>query len=561
MIDTILVKVIDLYTQTPIQDAFVKSSINYAYTDSLGIAKILLNRENRIVYVSHLNYHEKYIEVPMELKEIDVALEYKDYILNEIVVSSPYEFSDKPQSIIKKLDIYITPGSAADVFRVIKDLPSSSGIEDVGILEVRGGKYYENVILVNNVRIVSPFIEQTPAGGLFSFIRTDFIKKVDFYPGGLPSNFGGGTSAINIELEDNIENNSFGIGIGHIDLSLKFLNSAVAYNYSNPILLYKLNGFKDVGFSDYPSIHNFQIFSPNFYNFIGFFVNEFYTQENFRYNSNKYGFLLKRRINLSSLSFGITNDKSNIGKFQKFESILNTNFVNYFNEIAVGIEGTYRKFSYSYDTLYRKSKNNLIGSVYSIFDFEIYKIKANPSFRFDITEHLYFQPRLNLSYNNFRFSSGYYYIYYEFERAYDFDIGYDVEFRDFDIKSDIFYKKYVDSLYEVHGFELLIKNKSEPMFFSYSLYKKNNIEHSIGFSYSYFYRDFQIGTKLKFSTENYFRVDLRLSKVGFNKNNDLFGIYVETLNITNRENLIDVGNNRKIKLIPRTTYIGLFYVF
>jgi hypothetical protein len=53
MIDTILVRVIDLYTQTPIENAFLKSSISVTYTDSLGFGKILIKNNDRKIYISH----------------------------------------------------------------------------------------------------------------------------------------------------------------------------------------------------------------------------------------------------------------------------------------------------------------------------------------------------------------------------------------------------------------------------------------------------------------------------------------------------------------------------
>lgn len=562
MIDTILVRVIDLYTQTPIENAFLKSSISFTYTDSLGFGKIIIKNNDRKIYVSHLNYQEKTVVIPNEIKEITISLEYKEISLSEVVVSSPYSFSDEPKSIIKKFDIYITPGSANDVFWTLKDLPSISGNNDVGLLEVRGGNYNETSIFINNSRIINPFISQTPAGGLFSFIKTDFIKKVDFFPGGMPANLGGSISgAVNIEFEDEVKKNSVGIGIGHLEFTLKILKSAISYNYSNPGLMFKLNGYETTSFSDYPRINNIQLFSPSFFNFFGFFVNEFYSQENFSYNSNKYGFLTRKKLNfqnnISSISFSITSENNKIEKLNSKTTIGNVNFISYFEDITTGFEITYRKFSLKYDTIEQFSTSNIIPAFYSILNFKIDDVNLNPSFRFDLYKNIYFQPRIFLHYKNLRLASGYYLNYYDFQKAYDINPGLDVEYQNFSIKSDLFYKHYIDSLKDVYGFEILLKNKNEPIWISYGF---NSVDKGIfGMSYSKFLYGFQIGSKMRIS-ENYFRIDFRLSKIQF-LNNNLLGVYIEVLNLTNNDNLMTTSNNYKIKLLPRTIYFGMFYEF
>jgi len=61
-------------------------------------------------------------------------------------------------------------------------------------------------------------------------------------------------------------------------------------------------------------------------------------------------------------------------------------------------------------------------------------------------------------------------------------------------------------------------------------------------------------------SENYLRIDFRLSKIQF-LNNNLLGVYIEVLNLTNNDNLMTTSNNYKIKLLPRTIYFGMFYEF
>ena len=87
----------------------------------------------------------------------------------EVVEGSGYS-SEGPSSSISRLEIYMTPGAAADVFQATKALPGVSNASEGAELFVRGGKPEEVGIYLNGGRLPRPYHHPNTQGGIF-FLR------------------------------------------------------------------------------------------------------------------------------------------------------------------------------------------------------------------------------------------------------------------------------------------------------------------------------------------------------------------------------------------------------
>ena len=112
----------------------------------------------------------------------------------EVVEGSGY-FSEGPSSSISRLEIYMTPGAAADAFQATKALPGVSNTSEGAELFVRGGKPEEVGIYLNGGRLPRPYHHPNTQGGIFSSVDTAMVTRLDFIPGGFSAKYGDALSA------------------------------------------------------------------------------------------------------------------------------------------------------------------------------------------------------------------------------------------------------------------------------------------------------------------------------------------------------------------------------
>lgn len=114
----------------------------------------------------------------------------------EVVEGSGYGSEGTPQSAITRIDIYTTPGAAADVFQAAKALPGVSNATEGAELFVRGGKPDEVGIFMNGGHLRHPFHHPSTQGGIFSAVDTSMVTTLNFIPGGFSARFGDALSAV-----------------------------------------------------------------------------------------------------------------------------------------------------------------------------------------------------------------------------------------------------------------------------------------------------------------------------------------------------------------------------
>lgn len=129
-------------------------------------------------------------------------------------------------------DLRRIPGVAeADVMRAIEVLPGVLTTSDFSSsFHVRGGSSDQNLILLDNVPILSPF----HLGGFFSVFNADMMARASLSSGGFPARFGGRVSSV-LEIESDP-----GTGEFQVDAGVSLLASRVAVG----------DGFDGLGLTD-----------------------------------------------------------------------------------------------------------------------------------------------------------------------------------------------------------------------------------------------------------------------------------------------------------------------
>jgi hypothetical protein len=114
----------------------------------------------------------------------------------EVVEGSGYSSQEGATSTLSRMEIYTTPGAAADVMQAVKGLPGVSNTTEGAELYVRGGRPEEVGIWLNGGRLTRPFHHPNTQGGIFSAVDTALVTRVDFIPGAFSARYGDALSAV-----------------------------------------------------------------------------------------------------------------------------------------------------------------------------------------------------------------------------------------------------------------------------------------------------------------------------------------------------------------------------
>jgi hypothetical protein len=162
---------------------------------------------NYNVSFHHIGYQElirpDVIVRPNRITFLNVGLNSSVLEGQEVTVSAGYFQKEEtaPVSVasLNAEEIRRSPGSAADISRVLSVLPSVARVADnVNDLMVRGGSPIENGFFVDNIQI--PNINHFPSigstGGPIGVLNVDFIDDATFYTGGFSAAYGDRLSSI-----------------------------------------------------------------------------------------------------------------------------------------------------------------------------------------------------------------------------------------------------------------------------------------------------------------------------------------------------------------------------
>jgi len=183
------------------------SQVNIQYqqkgttTDAEGTFILKLPANKKIVVIfSHLNYQQRIIKLslnPNEIKKIKVVLKPKTEQITEIVIKSAKRQSKEGGIKISQNNIEVTPGAQAGVENLLKSLPSASGYDEMSSqYMVRGGNFDENQVYINGIEIYRPFLIRSGQQEGLSFVNSDLVQNIYFYPGGFAADKGDKLSSV-----------------------------------------------------------------------------------------------------------------------------------------------------------------------------------------------------------------------------------------------------------------------------------------------------------------------------------------------------------------------------
>jgi hypothetical protein len=240
-------------------NVYVFNTFDGAMTDKDGkFSFTTQSRDSIIIIASLIGYsteEKELAEYNSGKAEIDIVLRETGVELSEAVVTGSSFSSEEEKGIrVSPLDVYTTPGGAADIFQSLKTLPGLTQVSESAELYVRGGDPSETITMVDQATLYHPFTFESSYGGIFSNLNTESFRSLYFSSGGFSVKYGNALSGV-LDIETKNEpdflNITAGISMAAVSLSgaipvmedrLGLLFSA-KQSYTGPIMW--LNGELD----------------------------------------------------------------------------------------------------------------------------------------------------------------------------------------------------------------------------------------------------------------------------------------------------------------------------
>jgi hypothetical protein len=155
------------------------------------------------------------VTVAAGLAPVRVVLAEEPVPVAEVTVAaSSFGKSGKSEgAVVRRGDVLMTPGGAADIFQSLRALPGITAPTEGAALYVRGGAPDETIIRIDGAEIGHPYHYEGASGGLFSILDTYMLKSAFFSSGGFGSRYGGAMSGVlDIETQDPMNLRTVGVG-------------------------------------------------------------------------------------------------------------------------------------------------------------------------------------------------------------------------------------------------------------------------------------------------------------------------------------------------------------
>ncbi len=251
-------------------NVYIQDTFDGAMTDESGKFEFIATVRDSIHLIASMIGYEKYSELILPIERstifVDMVLQEETVELKEAIISGSSYSSEKEKGlVVSKVDVYTTPGGAADLFQSIKALPGVSQVSESAELYVRGGDPYETLTIVDQAGLYHPYTYESSYGGLFSNLNTAMIKSMFFSSGGFSAKYGNALSGI-LEIETIDEpattGYNFSISMAAVSAAARLnlvdnklgMNVLVNKSYTGPIMW--LNGELD-NFTSNPSSQDF----------------------------------------------------------------------------------------------------------------------------------------------------------------------------------------------------------------------------------------------------------------------------------------------------------------
>lgn len=116
-------------------------------------------------------------------------------------------------AVLNRMDVYMTPGGAGDVFQSLRALPGINAPNEGAALYVRGGDPKETLIRLDGAELGHPYHYEGASGGLFAGFDTYLMKSAFFSSGGFGAKYGGVLSGVlDVETQDPMVGRDVSVG-------------------------------------------------------------------------------------------------------------------------------------------------------------------------------------------------------------------------------------------------------------------------------------------------------------------------------------------------------------
>jgi hypothetical protein len=152
---------------------------------------------------------------PGQRATVDVVLPLIIQTMPEVSISSDIDrVSSLTRINIKDYDQL--PNPSGNFESLIKTLPGVSSSNELSSqYSVRGGNFDENLVYVNDVEIVRPFLIRSGQQEGLSFINADMVQSVKFSAGGFEARYGDKMSSVlDVTYRKPTENHAFAVNYG-----------------------------------------------------------------------------------------------------------------------------------------------------------------------------------------------------------------------------------------------------------------------------------------------------------------------------------------------------------
>ncbi|HEX2935039.1 MAG TPA: TonB-dependent receptor [Bacteroidales bacterium] len=294
--------------QKPVAGAtiYIQELKNGTTSNEKGYFSLTIPQNQRITLsVSSIGFKttSRTIEAGADLVKISISLSNYVEHIGEVTVISTNE-RETGLNRINIRDITRLPNPSGNIETFIKTLPGvASNSELSAQYSVRGGSFDENLVYVNDVEIIRPFLIRSGQQEGLSFINSDMVSSVRFSAGGFESRFGDRMSSVldvsyrrpeKFGVTGSLSLMGGSLTVESITKNKKFSQiTGVRYRDSK----YLLNSFQTKGeysprFVDFQTLLTYKPTTKLEFNFLGNFA------------QNRYDFVPESR----STNFGTLND-------------------------------------------------------------------------------------------------------------------------------------------------------------------------------------------------------------------------------------------------------------
>lgn len=215
----------------------VDNSTIGTFTKEDGTFTINIDKLPVTLVFSYVGYKRETFLVSKDDQLINVYLHSMSYLFQEVSIYSKGDLSTALKGTeLKSEQVKKFAGMTKDALRTIQLMPGVSvNNETSAKLNVRGGTYDENLVLINGVEVYNPFHIKEAAIASVGIFNIDMIKSIDFSAGGFSAEYGNALSSIlRIDYASGDKKNYSGkVDLSLMDLSLLYsgpINSNSTFN-------------------------------------------------------------------------------------------------------------------------------------------------------------------------------------------------------------------------------------------------------------------------------------------------------------------------------------------